>query len=99
MSGGKPGITPGPGLANIKAESFSPLFSMALALGHRQSPIQPIRAEIGGDVHDFHVGETHGMQRLIGGTVIVAGFPATASPRRRGELVVAAATHSRSQHS
>src|SRR5260370_22511770 len=87
MSGEEARTTQGPRPASIPAESFSSTGRTLFAFGDGQAGVHPIHAEVVGEVHDFHVRESHGVQRFVSGLGVGAFVPRTATAIQHDQLL------------
>src|ERR1035438_3635717 len=58
----------------------------SVSLGHRVPLVYPVRAEIVGDVEHLHVGESHGVQSVVGGFHVGTMAPGAAAAIQNDEL-------------
>src|SRR5438477_1445595 len=75
--------------ADLSLEAFRSLVSLA----NRIALVDPIRPKIVRNKEDFHVGEAHGAQRIVGGLDIGAVAPRATPAIQNDELVLRQGFH------
>lgn len=74
-----------------------PFLTILFAFGYRVAFLDPVCAEIVRDIKGFHVGEAHGVERVVGGFHVGAVGPGAAATVEDDEFVAWEGFDSRSE--